>query len=97
VLHCVFAVWYTEAKLKVEAFEEPVAEVVLLDHTELVDGLVTHRELYAERSNRKVSQQCVFIANPRKKANIYRSYIDDNYVSLVHIATSLINNRLETV
>ena len=63
MLHCVFAVGYAETKLKVEAFEESVTEVVLLDHTELVDGLVTHRELYAERSNRTVSQQHVFIFN----------------------------------
>lgn len=46
VLTCVFAAGHTEAKLKVEAFEQLIAEVVSLDHSEVVDGCVSYGKLH---------------------------------------------------
>lgn len=39
----------TEAKVEVKAFEQLISEVVPLDHAEVVDRLVSHRELHPER------------------------------------------------
>ena len=42
----VLAAGDAEAKVEVEAFEQLVAEVVPLDHAEVVDRLVSHCELH---------------------------------------------------
>lgn len=43
----VAAVRYAKSKVKVKVFEEASLEVMPLDHTEAVNGLVTDRELNA--------------------------------------------------
>jgi len=48
VFHRVLTAWNEKAKLKVEALEETVLEVMSLDHTKLVDWFVTQCELYPE-------------------------------------------------
>lgn len=46
VLAGVLAAGDAEAEVEVKAFEQLVAEVVPLDHAEVVDGLLSHRELH---------------------------------------------------
>lgn len=46
VLACVFAAGHAEAELKVKALEQLIAEVVSLDHAEVVDGRVSYGELH---------------------------------------------------
>lgn len=45
----VLAAGDAEAKVEVEAFEQLVAEVVPLNHAEVVDRLVSHCELHPEQ------------------------------------------------
>lgn len=49
MLACVLAAGDAEAKVEVEALEQPVAEVVPFNHAEVVDRLVPHCELHPER------------------------------------------------
>ena len=49
VLAGVLAAGDAEAKVEVEAFEQLVAEVVPLNHAEVVDRLVSHCELHPEQ------------------------------------------------
>lgn len=48
VLAGVLAAGDAEAKVEVKAFEQLVAEVVPLDHAEVVDRFVSHCELHPE-------------------------------------------------
>lgn len=41
----VLAAGHAEAKFKIKALQQLIAEVVSLDHAEVVDGCVSHREL----------------------------------------------------
>lgn len=47
VLARVLAARHAEAKLEIEALEQLIAEVMSLDHAEVVDGRLSHRELHA--------------------------------------------------
>lgn len=47
VLACVLAARHAEAKLKIEALEQLIAEVMSLDHAEVVDGRLPHCELHS--------------------------------------------------
>lgn len=53
VLACVFAAGHTEAKLKIKALKELIAEIVPLYHTEIVDGCVSNSELHSARKAKK--------------------------------------------
>lgn len=47
VLARVLAARHAEAELKVEALEQLIAEVVSLNHAEVVDGRVAHSEFHS--------------------------------------------------
>lgn len=47
MLACVLAAGHTEAKLEIKALEQLIAEVVSLNHAEVVDGCVSHCELHS--------------------------------------------------
>ena len=47
VLARVLAAGHAEAKLEVKALKQLIAEVVSLDHAEVVDGCVANRELHS--------------------------------------------------
>lgn len=49
----VLAARHAEAKLKVKTLEQPLSEVMPLDHPEVFYGQVPHRELHAERETRE--------------------------------------------
>lgn len=55
VLARVFAAGHAEAELKVEALEQLIAEVVPLNHAEVVDGCVAHRELHPAETSARVN------------------------------------------
>ena len=50
VLARVLAAGHAEAELKVKALEQLIAEVVSLNHAEVVDGCVSHCELNSART-----------------------------------------------
>ena len=50
VFHCVLAVRHYEAELKVKALKETVAEVMLLDHAELIHRLLTNSKLHTAQA-----------------------------------------------
>ena len=47
MLACVLAAGHAEAELKIKALQQLVAEVVSLDHAEVVDGSVSNCELHS--------------------------------------------------
>lgn len=47
VLTCVLAAGHAEAELEIKALEQLIAEVVSLNHAEVVDGCVPHCELHS--------------------------------------------------
>lgn len=47
VLACVLAAGHAEAELEIKALEQLIAEVVSLNHAEVVDGCVSHCELHS--------------------------------------------------
>lgn len=47
VLACVLAAGHAEAELEIKALEQLIAEVVSLDHAEVVDRCVSHCELHS--------------------------------------------------
>lgn len=49
----VLAAWHAEAELKVKTLEQPLSEVMPLDHSEVLYGQVPHRELHAERGRER--------------------------------------------
>lgn len=46
MLNCVATVRNAETKFEVKAFQQAVTKIVLLNHAELVDLLLTHHELH---------------------------------------------------
>lgn len=48
MLTSVFTAGDTEPKFKIKALQQLVPEVVPLDHAEVINGFVAHRELYPE-------------------------------------------------
>ena len=53
MLACVFAVGNAEAKVKVEALEQLIAEVVAFDHSEVLDLRVTDNEFDAGKGEKR--------------------------------------------
>ncbi len=49
VLACVLAAGHAEAKLKIKTLQQLIAEVVSLNHAEVVDGCVAHCELHSAK------------------------------------------------
>ena len=50
VFHCVLAMWHHKAKLKVKALKQTISEVMPLDHTELVNRLLTNSKLHTAQA-----------------------------------------------
>lgn len=52
VLTSVFTAGDAESKLKIKTLQQLIAEVVPLDHAEVIDGFVPYCELHPEREGR---------------------------------------------
>lgn len=75
MLHCVLAVWHHKAKLKVKALEQPVTEVMPLNHAELIHWLFTDGKLHTVQTNSHSYRQTVHIVLVTSLLLLYCAFV----------------------